>query len=55
MKHPGDKHGNDTLVELPDPCVPIISAQPRSGDRIFPYSTVAITTAFTRACKALEI
>lgn len=55
MKHPGDKQGNDTLVELPDPCMSIISAQPRSGDRIFPYNADAITAAFTRACRALEI
>jgi integrase len=55
MKHPGDKEGNDTWVELPDPCPAIIEATPRTSDRIFPYTADAISAAFTRACKVLEI
>jgi integrase len=55
MKHPGDKAGNDTWVELPDPCCAIIEAMPRSSDRIFPFTADALSAAFTRACKALEI
>lgn len=55
MKHPGDKEGNDTWVELPDPCCAIIDAMPKTSDRIFPYSADAVSAAFTRACKALGI
>ncbi len=55
MKHPGDKAGNDTWVELPDPCCAVIAAMPKTSDRIFPYTADAVSAAFTRACKALEI
>lgn len=55
MKHPGDKAGNDVMVELPDPCAAIVTAQPTRAGRIFPYTADAITAAFTRACKALGI
>lgn len=55
MKHPGDKAGNDTLVDLPAEAIRIIRAMPRSGPRIFPYSTDAIGAAFTRATRALAI
>lgn len=55
MKHPGDKLGNDTWVELPDPACAIIDAMPKASDRIFPYTADAVSAAFTRACKALEI
>lgn len=55
MKHPGDKQNNDTWVDLPDPCCTIIESMPRTSDRIFPYSADAISTAFTRACKELNI
>lgn len=55
MKHPGDKKGNDTWCELPPPCDAIIEAMPRASERIFPYTADALSAAFTRACKALEI
>lgn len=55
MKHPGDKDGNDTWCDLPPEAAAIIEGMPRSGKYIFPYSTDAISAAFTRACKFLEI
>lgn len=54
MKHPGQKIGNDVWCELPDEAVAIAEAMPTKG-RIFPYSTDAVSAAFTRACKLLEI
>lgn len=55
MKHPGEKIGNDVLVDLPDPCCAIIDTMPKAGSYIFPYGVDAISAAFTRACKFLEI
>lgn len=55
MKHPGDKAGNDTWCELPPEASAIIETMPKVDRRIFPYSPDAISAAFTRACKALEI
>jgi integrase len=55
MKHPGDKLGNDTWCDLPPEAAAIIETMPRTKGPIFPYSTDAISAAFTRACKLLEI
>lgn len=55
MKHPGDKEGNDTWCDLPPEAAAIIEAMPKVGKLIFPYSTDAISAAFTRACKVLGI
>jgi len=55
MKHPGDKEGNDTSVELPDPCGDIISALPHATGVIFPYHADTVSRRFTHACKFLEI
>ena len=55
MKHPGDKKGNNVYCELTPEALAIINSMPREGERIFPYSTDAISTAFTRACKILGI
>jgi integrase len=55
MKHPGDKKGNNVYCELPPEALPIIKSMTRSEERIFPYSTDAISAAFTRACKILGI
>ena len=55
MKHPGDKMGNDTWVELPDPACAMIEAMAKVSDRIFPFTADALSAAFTRACKALAI
>ncbi|WP_207100412.1 tyrosine-type recombinase/integrase [Paracoccus shandongensis] len=55
MKHPGEKIGNDVFVDLPDPCCDIIETMPKTGTYIFPYGVDAISAAFTRGCKFLEI
>jgi integrase len=55
MKHPGDKAGNDQWVELPAEALAVVLRQPRDGECIFPYTTDAISAAFTRACKFLGI
>jgi integrase len=55
MKHPGDKKGNNVYCELPPEALAAINSMPRDGERIFPYSTDAISAAFTRACKILGI
>jgi integrase len=55
MKHPGQKVGNHTWCDLPEPALAIVKAMPRVDDRIFPYSTDAIGAAFTRACLFLGI
>ena len=54
MKNPGQKIGNDVWCELPPEAVEIAEAMPTEG-RIFPYTTDAVSAAFTRACKLLEI
>jgi len=55
MKHPGDKIGNHTWCDLPPEVSAIIDLMPRTAAQIFPYSTDAISAAFTRACKVLGI
>jgi integrase len=55
MKHPGDKKGNNVYCELPPEALAIIKAMPHVKPEIFPYSTDAISTAFTRACKILGV
>jgi integrase len=54
MKHPGEKIGNDSWCELPDEALRIIKAMNNKG-RVFPYTTDAISAAFTRACQLLGI
>lgn len=57
MKHPGQKIGNDMWCDLPSPVPDIIDLAPKvkGDDRIFPYSSDAISAAFTRACALLDI
>lgn len=55
MKNPGQKVGNDVWCELPPEALAIALAMPRTGPRIFPYSTHAISANFTRACAFLGI
>ncbi|ADP70996.1 integrase family protein [Rhodomicrobium vannielii ATCC 17100] len=55
MKHPGEKIGNDVWVDIPDHAFRVIEAMPRKDERIFPYSTDAVSSAFTRAGKLLGI
>ena len=55
MKHPGDKKGNNVYCELPPEALAIIKSMPRETPEIFPYTTDAISAAFTRACRFLGI
>jgi integrase len=55
MKTPGDKTGNNVWCDLTPEAVAHIKAMPKVDDRIFPYSTDAVSAAFTRACKFLGI
>ncbi|MBY3055013.1 site-specific integrase [Rhizobium leguminosarum] len=55
MKHPGEKIGNDTWVDLPPEALAIINAMPKISKRIFPYEANAISKSFTLMCKVLEI
>lgn len=55
MKHPREKIGNHTWVDLPDQAIQIIGSMPKGKSEIFPYSTDAISANFTRACKLLDI
>jgi integrase len=55
MKHPGQKIGNDVWVDLPPEAEQIMRSMPKTDPAIFPYSTDAISAAFTRACQFLEI
>jgi integrase len=55
MKHPGDKTGNNVWCELTPEAVAYINAMPKVDDRIFPFSTDAVSASFTRACKMLGI
>jgi integrase len=55
MKHPGDKKGNDVWCELPVEALAVVHSMPRVAPEIFPYSTDAISAAFTRACRFLGI
>jgi integrase len=55
MKHPGEKAGNDQWVDLPPEAEAVIEKMPKAKPEIFPFSTDAISAAFTRACKMLQI
>ena len=46
MKNPGDKIGNNIWCDLPPEAAAYIEAMPRRDDRIFPYSTDAVSAAF---------
>ena len=55
MKDPGEKDGNDVYCDVPPVAQAIISSMPKRQSQIFPYSTDAISAAFTRACKFVGI
>lgn len=55
MKNPGEKVGNDTYVDLVPEAMKVIQSMPKTDKAIFPYSTDAISAAFTRACLLLGI
>jgi integrase len=55
MKDPEKKKGNDIPCDLPPEAIAIIESMPRAAPEIFPFSTDAISAAFTRTCQFLEI
>ena len=54
MKHPGQKQGNDVWVLLSDEALQIIRSMPAVDERIFPYASDSLSTAFTRLVKLFE-
>jgi integrase len=57
LKHPGGSKGNDRRFKYTPTGWAIVQRQPHiEGEpRIFPYDAKSVSTAFTRACKVLEI
>ena len=55
MKNPGQKIGNDVWCHLPPEAVRIIESMPKVADEIFPYNGKSAGSAWTKACKFLEI
>lgn len=52
MKHP--RALIDTWVDIPPRAWEVLERQPR-GERIFPYNGKSVSSAFTRACRFLDI
>lgn len=55
VKHPTLKKGNRREFRLLKPALEIIQRQPRGADEVFPYNSRSVGTAFSRACRFLEI
>lgn len=55
MKDPKNKATNNVYCDLTPEAQRIIDAQPRSGDRVFPYNAPSVSTIFSRACTFLKI
>lgn len=55
MKHPGEKAGNHVWCALVPEAEAIARSMPKVAPEIFPFTTDAISAAFTRACKILGI
>lgn len=55
MKHPTKKKGNDVLCYLPDRAWRLLHSMPQIEERIFPYTTDAVSATFERACTWLGI
>lgn len=53
MKHPKEK--KDTFCHVPDRAWEVLQRQPQEGLRVFPYNGKSISSAFTNACKMLNI
>lgn len=54
-KHPRAKKGNDHWVPLLGEAWQVVQRQPRSDERIFPYSAQTISKYFKAGCDALKI
>lgn len=55
MKNPGQKIGNDVWCHLTPEALRIVLSMPRALPEIFPYNPQSIGTAWSKACKFLEI
>lgn len=55
VKHPRKKVGNHQRARLTPEALALIDSMPRVSDRIFPFSTDAVSAQFTRACDWLAI
>ena len=55
MKNPGQKKGNNVWCVLPPEAEVVVATMPKRKPEIFPFTTYAISAAFTRACKILGI
>ena len=55
MKNPGEKIGNNVWCDLPPEALRIILSMPKTSDRIFPFTSDAISAAFTRGVAFLGI
>jgi integrase len=54
-KHPTGKDGNHRRFKYTPEAWALVSAQPETSDRIFPYDAKSVGAAFTRACHLLGI
>jgi len=56
-KDPGEREGNDQTVPLLEDAWALMlpALRERSSGKVFPYRAASVSTAFTRACKALGI
>ncbi len=55
MKNPGQKYGNDVWCHVPDEAWRVLQSMPRTEEEVFPYNSRSVSSAFTRACRFLEI
>ena len=55
MKHPNEKSGNHVWCDLVPEAVSYIESMPKVDERIFPFTSEAVSASFTRACKKLGI
>lgn len=55
VKHPRKKMGNNLWAKVPDEGWALIHSMPRVDERIFPFTTDAVSAQFTRACDWLGI
>lgn len=55
VKHPRKKIGNNLWAKVPDEAWALIHSMPRVDERIFPFTTDAVSAQFTRACDWLGI
>lgn len=54
-KHPTSKDGNHRRFKYTPEGWALVTAQPKSGEYIFPYDPKSVSAAFTRACHLLGI